>query len=272
MATQAAQGDAPGLNWYYILTRITQDRSQALLVITSCGETIPSSLFNQRNRAGSEAEVWHPDSLTCWELLGTVSHPRLCCTYGFVPQSHLDSFYICNYRVILCTFWYNLYGLDSSSIGQSVPRATYRTDTCFWVRVSKGSDVTCRFCVCSCVCPQYCICWRCKQQSEVNDCDAKSWPHVASLRPSHLTCGLHLHLNTLQIYWLLWNGCKHEPRCHFSFRPFGCIYSVTVLQGHRRVFNGCYGALFISSWSDCVKVTEDKGIERDFAILPNLPN
>lgn len=131
--------------------------------------------------------------------------------------------------MMVCTFWFNQNGLRSYSNGKSVPRATYLTDTCFWVRVSKGSDVTCRFCVSSFIpkCPQHCMCWRCRQQSEGNDCDAKHWPHVAfraplvkdievSLRPSDLTCGLYLHWNTSQIHWLLWNGCKHEPLCHFS--------------------------------------------------------
>lgn len=37
-----------------------------------------------------------------------------------------------------------------------------------------------------------------------------------SLSPSDLTCGLYLHQNTSQIYWLLWNGCKHGPLCHLS--------------------------------------------------------
>lgn len=50
------------------------------------------------------------------------------------------------------TFYHNQNGLHSSSIAQSVPRTTYLKDAGFGDQVSKGSDVTCRFSSCPCVC------------------------------------------------------------------------------------------------------------------------
>lgn len=42
--------DAPGQNRYHVLTKITQDSSQVLLVMTSCREKIFSPRSNPRSR------------------------------------------------------------------------------------------------------------------------------------------------------------------------------------------------------------------------------
>lgn len=173
------------------------------------------------------------------------------------------------------TFWYNQNRLHSSSVGQSDPRTTYVIDAGFWVRISKESDVTCRFCACSCsLTCVYSIWWRCEQQSEVNYCDAKSWPHVAchalpveriwsltqvslishvayictEIPPRSIGCfEMDVNMNLISIY----------------LSPFGCSNSVTASQGHSGYVNPP-GRLCIPSRPECVK--EDKGIKRDFTI------
>lgn len=58
-------------------------------------------------------------------------------------------------------------------------------------------------------------------------------------------------------------------------RPFGCLYSVTALQGHKRVFKRLgvklWRAVYPITVCVCVwKWVKDKGIKRDFTILLNL--
>lgn len=115
----------------------------------------------------------------------------------------------------------------SSSVGQSVPSTTYLTDAGLWVRVSKG--VTCHMSgLYVFLRPHMCaydegVSSGGKWMIAVPNVDLM-WllmPFTEKvfevwLRPSDLTCGLYLHRNTSQIYWLLWNRCKHEPLCHLS--------------------------------------------------------
>lgn len=67
-------GDTPGLKKDHILTRITQDSSQALLVMTSCRESILSPVLNPKEQSW----IWGwSQSLTPWlsHLLRTAGLP-----------------------------------------------------------------------------------------------------------------------------------------------------------------------------------------------------
>ena len=128
-----------------------------------------------------------------------------------------------------------------------VPRPTYLMEVSFWVRVSKGGWAV----TCSCSCVLACVhgaWWRCEQQRGVNDCCAKSWPHVAFHAfsqkafevwhsPSDLTCGLCLQWNNSQIYWLLEIDVNTNLFAIY-LRPLGCLCSFTALQ-QRLGIQGC---------------------------------
>lgn len=178
--------------------------------------------------------------------------------------------------------WYNQNW--SSSIGQSVPRTTNLTDAGLRVRVSKESHVTCRVCACSCV-------LTCVHMMKVWAAEGSEWSRCQTLTSCGFSCpslGRYLKFDSdPQISHVAYICTEIPPRSIGCFemdvnmnllaiylRPFGGLYSVTALQGHRRVFNLSRGAVMEAClshhrWSVWNWV-KDKGREWDCSILPSV--
>ena len=160
---------------------------------------------------------------------------------------------------------------DSSSVWSSKDGIPDRR----WLlgyRVSKGSDMTCRFCACSCVltCAQ--------NMMKVWAAEWSEWLWCQTLTSCGFSCPsrrMYLKFDSVpQISHVAYICAEIPPRAIGCFemdvnmklfaiylRPFGCLYSVTALQGHRRkgIKTCSNGGLFIPLWSLCVwKWVKDK--------------
>lgn len=166
-------------------------------------------------------------------------------------------------------FWYNQNGLRSSCVGQSVPKTTYLPDAGFWAWVSKRSDVTCGLCADVFLHPlAQCM-------MKVWAAEWSEWLWCQTLTSCGFSCPSrrrYLKFDSVpQISHVAFICTEIPPRAIGCFemdvnmklfaiylRPFGCLYSVTALQGHRRVLKFAImgGCLSHHGLSECVKESE----------------
>lgn len=132
----------------------------------------------------------------------------------------------------------------------------------FGFEFQKESHVTCRVCACSCV-------LTCVHMMKVWAAEGSEWSRCQTLTSCGFSCpSLRRYLkfdSDPQISHVAYICTEIPPRSIGCFemdvnmnlfaiylRPFGCLYSVTALQGHRR----CLTCLGVQLWRPVYPITD----------------